>query len=64
VGSWAAQILSEHGGTVAAVSDASGAIINEKGIDVPALRAHIASGRWNWRMLPRLSVAIYSPDAS
>ncbi|GBG00463.1 glutamate dehydrogenase, partial [Raphidocelis subcapitata] len=44
VGSWAAQILSEHGGTVSAVSDASGAVINEKGIDVPALRAHIAAG--------------------
>jgi hypothetical protein len=44
VGSWAAQVLEEHGGRVAAVSDASGAIINEKGLDIKALRAHIAGG--------------------
>ena len=44
VGAWAAQILEEHGGKVAAVSDASGAIINEKGLDVKALRAHVAAG--------------------
>ena len=43
VGSWAAQILHEHGGKVVAVADAFGAIANERGLDVPSLRRHIQS---------------------
>lgn len=42
VGSWAAQILHEHGGKVVAIADAFGAIANERGLDVPSLREHIA----------------------
>ncbi|KAL6782420.1 GDH2 [Auxenochlorella protothecoides x Auxenochlorella symbiontica] len=42
VGAWAAQILHEHGGRVIAVSDVSGAIHCETGLDVPALRQHLA----------------------
>jgi len=44
VGSWAAEILHEHGGKVVAVADAFGAIANESGLDVPALRKHIQDG--------------------
>ncbi|KAI8464925.1 MAG: glutamate dehydrogenase [Monoraphidium minutum] len=44
VGSWAATILEEHGGKVKAVSDASGAILNEAGIDIKGLKAHMAAG--------------------
>ena len=44
VGSWAAEILYEHGGKVVAVADAFGAIANESGLDVPALRKHISDG--------------------
>ncbi len=43
VGSWAAQIFEEHGGKVVAVSDAFGAVYNEKGLDIKALRRHIAN---------------------
>lgn len=42
VGAWAAQILHEQGGRVIAVSDVNGAVHNATGIDVPALRKHIA----------------------
>lgn len=42
VGSWAAQILHEHGGKVVAIADAFGAIANERGLDIPSLREHIA----------------------
>jgi glutamate dehydrogenase (NAD(P)+) len=45
VGAWAADILTEHGGKVLAVSDAFGAIQNENGLDIKALRAHVASGK-------------------
>ena len=45
VGSWAAQILHEHGGRVVAVADVHGAIANERGLQVPELRQHIAEGR-------------------
>jgi glutamate dehydrogenase (NAD(P)+) len=38
VGAWAAEILTEMGGRVIAVSDASGCIHNEKGLDIKALR--------------------------
>lgn len=41
VGSWAAQILHEHGGKVVAIADAFGAIANERGLDIPSLRKHI-----------------------
>mmetsp|Transcript_6808 Transcript_6808/g.18855 ORF Transcript_6808/g.18855 Transcript_6808/m.18855 type:complete len:443 (-) Transcript_6808:1240-2568(-) len=41
VGSWAAEILHEHGGKVVAVADAFGAVANESGLDVPRLRKHV-----------------------
>lgn len=41
VGSWAAQILHEHGAKVIAVADAFGAVANERGLDVPSLRNHV-----------------------
>jgi glutamate dehydrogenase (NAD(P)+) len=44
VGSWAAQIFEEHGGKVIAVSDAFGAVHNGNGLDIKALRTHIANG--------------------
>jgi hypothetical protein len=44
VGAWAADILTDHGGQVLAVSDAFGAIQNENGLDIKALRAHVAAG--------------------
>lgn len=44
VGSWAAQVLHEHGGRVVAVADAFGAIANERGLDVPELRRHAGEG--------------------
>ncbi len=37
VGSYAARTLAAHGGKVIAVGDATGAIINPKGLDIPAL---------------------------
>jgi len=54
VGAWASQILEEHGARVTAVSDASGAILNEKGLDIKGLRAHVAAGaraRLAWGMV-------------
>lgn len=44
MGAWAAQIFAEQGATVIAVSDAFGAVRNDKGLDVPALRQHLAGG--------------------
>lgn len=44
VGAWAAEIFHEQGGKVLAASDAFGAVKNEQGLDVPALRKHIATG--------------------
>lgn len=44
VGSWAAQVLHEMGGKVIAVNNVGGGLYNENGIDIPALRAHIAQG--------------------
>ncbi len=44
MGSWAAEIFEEHGGKVIAVSDAFGAVYNENGLDIKALRRHIADG--------------------
>ena len=44
VGAWASEIFQEQGGKGVAVSDAIGAIYNEAGLDIKALRKHIASG--------------------
>jgi len=43
VGAWAAEIFSEHGGKVVAVSDANSAVHNEKGLDIVALRRHVTA---------------------
>lgn len=45
VGSWAAQLISENGGKIVAVSDITGAIKNSKGIDVPRLLKHAKEHR-------------------
>jgi len=45
VGSWAADLLAQQGARVVAISDVSSAVVNEKGLDVTALRAHAATGR-------------------
>ena len=42
VGAYAAEIYAEQGGKVVAVSDASGAVMNEAGLDIKALRRHLA----------------------
>ncbi len=41
VGSWAARYLHQAGGRVVAISDVTGAVANPKGLDVPALVAHV-----------------------
>ncbi len=43
VGSWAAQILHRLGGRIIAVSDVGGGIHNPTGLDIDALRAHVAA---------------------
>jgi glutamate dehydrogenase (NAD(P)+) len=40
VGTYAAQLLDEAGAKIIAVGDASGSIVNENGIDIPALLEH------------------------
>jgi len=45
VGSWAARIMQQLGCTMVAVSDASGAIRNDEGIDANALEEHVRGGR-------------------
>lgn len=40
VGSWAAQLISEQGGKIVAISDVTGAIKNSNGIDIAALLKH------------------------
>lgn len=40
VGSWAAQLISEKGGKIVAVSDITGAIRNSNGLDIPSLLKH------------------------
>ncbi|GAX75786.1 hypothetical protein CEUSTIGMA_g3229.t1 [Chlamydomonas eustigma] len=45
VGAWAADILHEQGAKVTAVSDATGALHNDNGINIRALRQHMASGK-------------------
>jgi glutamate dehydrogenase (NAD(P)+) len=42
VGSWAARLIHELGGTIVAASDVGGAVINREGLDIPALLAHMA----------------------
>ena len=44
VGSWAAVILQELGGTLVGASDADGAIANENGIDAEELARHVREG--------------------
>ncbi|MCA1799629.1 MAG: hypothetical protein LC632_09310 [Xanthomonadaceae bacterium] len=44
VGAHAAAFIHESGGKVIAVSDHNGGIIDRSGLDIPALRAHIADG--------------------
>lgn len=41
VGSWAAQLIHEAGGKVVAVSDISGAIKDNNGLDIPNLLKHV-----------------------
>lgn len=41
VGSWTARLLFERGGKVKAVSDVTGAIMNNAGLDIPALQEHV-----------------------
>ncbi|CAN6464913.1 unnamed protein product [Victoria cruziana] len=45
VGSWAAQLINEKGGKVVAVSDISGAIKNNSGLDIPRLLKHAKEHR-------------------
>ncbi len=41
VGGVAAELIAKEGGKVIAVSDVSGAIYNEKGLDIPAITEHV-----------------------
>jgi glutamate dehydrogenase (NAD(P)+) len=41
VGSWAARLIAEAGGSIRFVSDAFGAVANDRGLDIPALQAHV-----------------------
>lgn len=41
VGAWAAEMIHVRGGRVLCVSDRDGAMTNEKGLDIPALRRHL-----------------------
>jgi glutamate dehydrogenase (NAD(P)+) len=41
VGSWAAKLFHEAGGKIVAVADVSGGVRNPKGLDIPALVAHV-----------------------
>ena len=45
VGAWAAEILTEMGGKVLAVSDVGSAVVNENGLDIKAIREHLKSGK-------------------
>ncbi|RWR85393.1 glutamate dehydrogenase 1 [Cinnamomum micranthum f. kanehirae] len=45
VGSWAAQLISENGGKVVAISDITGALKNSKGLDIPRLVKHSIENR-------------------
>eukprot|EP00250_Pteridium_aquilinum_P006937 c16757_g1_i1 orf=219-1454(-) len=41
VGSWTARLLFDRGGKVKAVSDVTGAVMNNAGLDIPALQKHV-----------------------
>ncbi|KAK8576291.1 hypothetical protein V6N13_090765 [Hibiscus sabdariffa] len=45
VGSWAARLIHEKGGKIVAVSDATGAIKNRNGIDIPSLLNHVKENK-------------------
>ena len=45
MGSWAADLISEKGGKIVAVSDISGAVKNSKGLDIPSLLKHVTENR-------------------
>nr|Q9LEC8.1 RecName: Full=Glutamate dehydrogenase B; Short=GDH B [Nicotiana plumbaginifolia]CAB94837.1 NADH-glutamate dehydrogenase [Nicotiana plumbaginifolia] len=45
VGSWAAQLITEQGGKIVAVSDITGAIKNKNGIDIASLLKHVKENR-------------------
>lgn len=45
VGSWAAQLISEMGGKIVAVSDITGAIMNKDGLDIANLLKHVKENR-------------------
>ena len=45
VGSWTCEFLSQCGTKVVAASDISGGVYNDKGLDVQALRQHVAGGK-------------------
>lgn len=41
MGSWASKLIHEQGGKVKAVSDVTGAIKNNSGLNIPALTEHV-----------------------
>ena len=45
VGAWAARLLSQQGGKIVAVSDVTGAVRNQAGLDLVALDAHVERTR-------------------
>jgi glutamate dehydrogenase/leucine dehydrogenase len=45
MGGWTARLLHEAGGRVIAVADSRGATFNEKGLNIPRLLEHTASGK-------------------
>ena len=45
VGSWAAQLITEAGGKVIAISDVTGAVKNVNGLDIAQLVKHSAQNR-------------------
>lgn len=45
VGSWAAQLISEAGGKVIAISDVTGAVKNVDGLDIAQLVKHSAENK-------------------
>ncbi|XP_078441977.1 glutamate dehydrogenase 1, mitochondrial [Wolffia australiana] len=45
VGSWAAQLISQAGGKIVAISDVTGAVKNSNGLDIPSLIKHVQEHR-------------------
>ena len=62
VGSWAARIMQQLGAKMVGVSDASGAIRNDAGIDANALHEHVARGRQAHRVRGRRGDRPRRPD--